>query len=408
MRRDGALSRSMRVVAVNRFYAPDESATAQLLADLSEALAEAGHDVVVITARLSYSAARDLPAHEERRGVAVRRVWSTRFGRARLAGRMLDYLTFYLFAVVTLLVTVRRGDIVIAKTDPPMISVGAWAVAWIRRARLVNWCQDLFPEVAGALGMTWANGIAGRGLTALRDRSLRGAAFNAVLNAPMRAHLLDAGVAPERIGVLPNWCDAAIAPVAAEANPLRKEWAAGATCVIGYSGNLGLAHMPDRVAALVEATRAVDGLRWLFVGGGAGHDRIRRLAETKAAVTRAPYQPRERLSLSLSAPDIHLVSLDPACEGLIMPSKLYGVLAAGRPVLFLGDPDGSVAREIETHGFGVVLAADRPAEWAARVAELVANLPDQGAAMAAAARARHIHYAPDRAIARWTSALESL
>jgi glycosyltransferase involved in cell wall biosynthesis len=114
-----------------------------------------------------------------------------------------------------------------------------------------------------------------------------------------------------------------------------------------------------------------------------------------------PYQPRERLSASLSAPDLHLVSLDPACEGLIMPSKLYGILAAGRPVAFLGDPDGAVARELRAHGLGVVLDIQRPASWRARLAALRDDPPARREMGERARRHFEQTYHPKQALARW-------
>jgi colanic acid biosynthesis glycosyl transferase WcaI len=144
-----------RVVFVNRYFYPDESATAQLLSDLAFGLAEHGFDVHVVCSRQLYGAPEaQLPAEEAVRGVVIHRVWTTRFGRRRLLGRALDYVSFYITCAVELLGLLRRRDVVIAKTDPPLISIVAALAARLRGAVLVNWLQDVFPEVASQLAPT--------------------------------------------------------------------------------------------------------------------------------------------------------------------------------------------------------------------------------------------------------------
>src|SRR3954470_2824798 len=143
-----------RVLFVNRFFHPDHSATSQMLSDLSFHLAERGWNVEVITSRQRYDdASAKLPPREIVRGVDVRRVWSTRFGRGFLPGRAIDYATFYVSAFFALLRRGGRGATIVALTDPPLISVVAALAAMLRGAALVNWTQDLFPDVAEALGM---------------------------------------------------------------------------------------------------------------------------------------------------------------------------------------------------------------------------------------------------------------
>ena len=144
----------MRVIFLNRYFYPDHSATSQMLSDLAFFLAGAGHEVCVVTSCQRYDdAAAGLPLRERIDGVEVHRVRTTRFGRDNLVGRAADYATFYLAAGWRLWRIARAGDVIVAKTDPPLISVVAWLIARWRGARLVNWVQDVFPEVAEALGV---------------------------------------------------------------------------------------------------------------------------------------------------------------------------------------------------------------------------------------------------------------
>jgi glycosyltransferase involved in cell wall biosynthesis len=324
----------MPLLFLNRFYAPDVSATAQLLTDLAEDLAARGEEVTVLTSRLRYDdPATRLPSRERRNGVRVRRVWTSRFGRAWLPGRAIDYATFYLSATFALLAEARRGDLLVAMTDPPLLSVPAALVAGLRGARLVLWCQDLFPEIAAAHGLRFARGRLGRLLRALRDWSLRRAETVVAIHPTMARRLAALGVPEARIRVIENWAPAGIRPVPHAANPLRREWGVeDDRFVVAYSGNLGRVHDPAGVIDLVRRT-AGRGVTWLFIGGGAGMAELARVvaAEGLPDVLFRPYQPRERLAESLSVADLHLVSLDPAFEGLVWPSKIYGIEAAGRP-----------------------------------------------------------------------------
>jgi len=344
----------MRVVFVNRYYAPDHSATSQMLTDLATALAADGADVHVITSRLRYDdASAALPPRERLDGVSVHRVRTSAFGRARLPGRALDYLSFYVTASLRLCRLSRRGDVVVAKTDPPLISVPAGWVARMRGARSVNWLQDLFPEVAAELGVGMASGASGRILRWLRDGSLRKASANVVLGRLMRARVSALGVDPRRIATIPNWADgAALRPVDREANPLRREWGLEGRFVVGYSGNMGRVHEFDTIVGAAEALRAQTSVVFLFIGGGAQAAAIKVASEGRRLTNLLfrPYQARERLGESLGAADAHLVTLRPELEGLVVPSKFYGIAAAGRPTLFVGDPEGeigTIVREAE-------------------------------------------------------------
>jgi colanic acid biosynthesis glycosyl transferase WcaI len=347
-----------KIVFVNRFFFPDQSATSRMLSDLAFQLVRLGLPVTVVTSRQLYSdpLAR-LPARETVDGVTIIRVATATRGRANLAGRALDYATFYTAAVLELLQVLSRGDVVVAKTDPPLVSI---PVSWAARAKgaiFVNWLQDLFPEVAGVLtpGLVpaWVAGI----LTSWRDRALRRASMNVVLGSSMGRRLLDRGVSDARIVEIPNWSDpSAIVPLAAEESETRRSLGLTGRFVVGYSGNFGRAHEFETLLGAARLLAADSGFAFLMTGAGA------KCAPLQQAVQRdgltgfvfQDYQSPERLSDSMAASDLHLVSLLPALEGLIVPSKIYGILAAGRPALFIGDPNGEVAALLAEHDCGVV------------------------------------------------------
>ena len=365
----------MRLIFLNRYFHPDHSATSQMLSDLAFFLAGAGHQVCVITSRQRYDdPAVVLPAYERINGVDVHRVRTSHFGRASLPGRALDYASFYCAAAWRLWRVARNHDVIVAKTDPPLISVVVGWVAHWRGARLVNWVQDVFPEVAEALGMRVLSGPQAGLLRRLRNRAFRSAAANVVLGESMAAVLARAGVPDTHIHVLPNWADqAAIYPVAAADNPLRRDWGLEGRCIVCYSGNMGRAHEFDTIlgAAQLLADQSAT-IGFLFIGGGAQRGRVEQQVRSRALgnVEFRPYQDAADLRFSLGAGDIHLVSQRPEVEGYVFPSKLYGILAAGRPLVFIGDPEGEISRLVAQEGVGVSVRQGDAAGLAAQLLHL--------------------------------------
>jgi hypothetical protein len=374
-----------------------------------DALDARGFSITVLAGRHNYlNTGAVLPAHAWRAGIEVRRVWHTGFGRFSLPGRTLDGATFAASAFLALLARARPGDVILAKTDPPLLSVVAWLAARLTGARLVNWCQDLFPEAAAAMGLSFARGPVGRALCALRNASLRGAETNVALCPGMAARLAAQGVPRERLTVIPNWADGElIRPRAPQHNPLRAAWGLGERFVIGYSGNLGCAHPVDPVIELMTALADEPGLVFLFIGAGSGYRTLRTAIAGRGLenVVFRPYQERAQLPLSLTAPDVHLVTLRPEWEGLVMPSKLYGALAAGRPVVFIGDPDGDVARIVRA-GPGLVASPQAMPTLAAEIRALRRD-PARLAQIGDAARCAYEACTRDASLDAWTRCLRA-
>ncbi len=412
-----------RIIFLNRFFYPDTSPTSELLSDLAFTLAERGYRVSVITSRLTYENGAAALSHRERaRGVEVWRVWTSKRGRHRLAGRALDYVTFYLVAGWRLWRLARAGDIVVAKTDPPLLSIVVAPIAWLRRARLVNWLQDIFPEVAEALNIGGRPGRVGfKLLRPLRNWSLRMADTNVVVGTGMAARLQAQGVPCESIRVISNWADGnLIAPLSAGPSRLRKDWAPNSRFIIGYAGNLGRAHdvdtIVDAMSLLQEQANASSAndmaaqIMFVFVGGGAQRARLERevLRRRLSNVRMRPYQARERLAETLGLVDLHLVSLNPKLEGLIVPSKFYGVAAAGRPTIFIGAPDGEIARLIDEAGCGLTVGPGDGEGLMMRILQLAADR-DLCASMGARARQAFEHHWDRRfAIEKWEKVLNAV
>jgi colanic acid biosynthesis glycosyl transferase WcaI len=400
-----------RVIFVNRFYAPDESATSQMLSDLAEALARSGMEVEVFCSRQLYGdAGADLPATEVLRGVSVRRLAATRFGRKSLVGRAIDYATFYIGATEYLLTHVRRGDVLVVKTDPPLLSLVGWLTAGSRGVILVNWLQDLYPEVASRLARSRVPRSVEFLIRAARDRSLATARINVVLGTRMREYLIGRGISAARIGISENWADEnRLHPLAASRSELRGRLGLRDCFVVAYSGNLGRAHDSTTILEAAAALEGDSDIVFLMIGGGAGMRTLEREVQARGLTNFrfTPYQSRDTLSDSLAAGDVHLVSLRPELEGLVVPSKLYGVLAAGRPVVFVGDPDGELAALVATTKVGVSVKSGDPDELCRALRAL---RDDEGRRMRMGVRAREVfeeRYTLAAAVARWRQMLSA-
>jgi len=347
-----------KIIFINRYFYPDHSATSQMLSDLAFGLAEKpeNKEIHIVTSRQRYDdAAVQVSKYEKINNVYIHRVWTSRFGRQKLIGRAVDYLSFYITAAIKLLQHTKKGDTLVAKTDPPLISVIATIVVKLKKAHLVNWLQDLFPEVAAELGIKIVQGKLFKVLKYIRNQTLQQAKMNIAIGELMAERLRKEGIAEEKIIVIQNWADEEqIKPVPHEQNSLRKEWGLENKFVVGYSGNLGRSHDFSTILAAAEELRNNPKIKFLFIGGGAQLPNIKQHCKEKGLnnVMFKPYQPREKLDQSLSVSDVHLISLKPELEGLIVPSKFYGILAAGRPVIFLGSKDGEIARKIKYKNCG--------------------------------------------------------
>jgi colanic acid biosynthesis glycosyl transferase WcaI len=364
----------LRIWFVNCFFWPDASATSQMLSDLAFQMSENGYRISVVASTGLYEdGGRDLPHFERHRGVDIHRVKRPRFGRRTLIGRAYDCGSMHVRFAAALAKRARRDDIVVVKTDPPMLSCAIAPVARALGLRQINWLQDLYPEVALELGVTALKPIAPL-LLAVRDWSLRGAAMNVAIGEQMAGRLRARGVEPEQIAVIHNWCDDdAIAPKPVSDNRLRAAWGLAGKFVVGYSGHLGRAHECDTLLAAAEQLRGDPDIVFLFIGGGLMAERLQQCVRERSlqsAFRFQPFQPSSALPESLGVPDIHWISLRPEMEGLIVPSKFYGVVAAGRPTIAVADLNGEIASLVSRHRCGLAVSPGDGAGFASAILAL--------------------------------------
>jgi glycosyltransferase involved in cell wall biosynthesis len=379
-----------------------------MVSSLAFGLAELGWQVHAVASRQLYEEPNaKLSAKECFRQVWIHRLWTTRFGRGRLFGRSIDYLSFYFSILIALLRLARRGDVIIATTDPPLVSVMVWLAAVAKGAIQVNWMHDVFPEVAQVLGVI-PPGPGYRLLLRLRNGSLRNAAINVTVGHRMAAHLKTQGVPAERTVVIHNWADGrTVQPLPRSFNPLRVEWRLQGKFVIGYSGNLGRAHEFKTILDAAQVLRDRPDIAFLFIGAGHQLAMIEAEAQKRGLtnISIRPFQPTWRLKQSLSVPDVHLVSLQAALEGLVVPSKFYGIAAVGRPTIFVGDPSGEIPAILAEAGCGAI-APIGDADALARLILTLQRSPAQCERWGGNARAVFLQrFDQPVAIARWSKVI---
>ena len=355
-----------KLIFINRFFYPDISATSQLLSDLVFTLSEDEFKIEVLCSRLLYTDnnAEPLPLNENINNIQVHRLRSSQLGKKRPIYRLFDYLTFYISVCWYLLKNLTRNTVVVTKTDPPLLSIPISLIAKLKRAKVINWYQDVFPEVAQAAGITignkWTTTIIMGAIRLLRNISLKQSMANVVLSESMREHMISCGIQENSLHIIPNWSNLSdIHPISAEHSKFRDTWNLKGQFVVGYSGNLGVAHEFETMIGAADVLRNNPNITFLIIGSGQRRNaaiEAVRLLKLENKVIFKPYQPRESLGQSLAVADVHLISLRPAMEGLIVPSKFYGIAAAARPSIYIGNTNSEMARLLQSEQCGCSVA----------------------------------------------------
>jgi glycosyltransferase involved in cell wall biosynthesis len=394
-----------RLLVFNQYYHPGVEATAHLLTELCESLTSE-YAVTVITGRLH--GWEEEPDYEVRNGVEIVRVHSTSYDRAALHRRVANYFTYSARALRRGLVA-RRPDVVLCMTDPPLIGNVAQLVALRFRRPFVIVSQDVFPEIAVSLGRL-RHPLLIRGLRRLIGFYLRHADRVVAIGPVMKERLVEKGARPDRVEVIPNWVDtSAVAPEPRD-NPWAREQGLVDRFVVMHSGNVGHAQNLDTLIDAVGKLDDLEQLRVLIIGTGARVSHVMDLARRLDAdrVQFLPYQPRSRLSESLSSADLHFLGLSPGLSGFIVPSRLYGILAAGRPVLAAVEADSEPAMLVQEIGCGIVVPPNRPDLVAQTIREFASGRHDLTAMGRKGREYVQAHGSRKTAVARYRQLLDGV
>lgn len=332
------------LVVVSQAYPPDPTSVGQHVADVASAMARRGWRVVVLTSARGYEdASRVYPARETIDGVEVRRLPLSSGGKSSIAMRLLGGTSFVAQAVMRALL-MPRVDLVLVSTCPPMAPAAGVLLSWLRRVPVKFWLMDMNPDQMVAIGKIGARSLPARVFDAMNRAILRRASDVVVLDRFMAERVRAKLDVSRKISILPPWPhEDHLEPVPAAENPFRDEHGLQGRRVVMYSGN----HSPSNpLGTLLDAARRLrnePGLAFLFVGGGMAKRDVEAAAAECPSIRALPYQPMERLRWSLSAGDVHVVTMGDDMVGILHPCKVYGAMAIARPILFLGPADCHVA-----------------------------------------------------------------
>jgi glycosyltransferase involved in cell wall biosynthesis len=352
------------ILFINRVYPPESGATGRVLEQVAVRLKEAGWGVTVLTTAGEQSG----PGAVVRDGVKVNRVGGFH-SKSSLVARAAGYALMIPSLLIRAL-KLPRADVVVTMTDPPMLAVIGPIVRLLKGSTLVHWAQDLYPEVAEEAGVFKRGGIVAGVIRALSTASLKAHDLVVSVGRCMSERLSRRGIPPDRMKFIPNiGMEREIVPCGSGANPFRIRNAISLeTLVVMYSGNLGRAHEFGTVLEAARLLRDQGEREILFLFVGEGPSRLAAEREATAAalsnVRFLPSQPGAEIAESLGAADLHLVTMRQGMSGLVVPSKFYGVMAAGRPCLFIGPSDSEVARVIREAGCGEVIGIGEGAKLA--------------------------------------------
>ena len=362
------------ILFITQVYPPDPAAVGQQIADVAADLAARGRSVTVLTADRGYDdPSVRYPRRERRDGVRIVRLpWSS-LGKRSMSVRLAGGLSFILQATLRALFTRGLGRVVVT-TVPVMSPVAGAALALTLRAGVIYWIMDLNPDQLVALDVVRPDSLVARMLDWCNVALLRRATAVIVCDQYMAKRVRDKFDPGDRLHVATPWAhDQHLASIPRDENPFRRAHVAEGRRVVMYSGNHALtnplATLLDAAAGLVDDPR----LMFLFIGGGAGKKDVesRRLPN----VVSLPYQPLEQIKYSLSAADVHVVTIGSAVVGIVHPCKIYGAMAVGRPILAFG-PRQSHVGDIVSQGIGWHLEHG-DVEGTVAALRLIAELPSE-------------------------------
>ena len=395
----------MHILLLNEYYPPDTSATAKMAAQVAETLAQR-HQVTVVAGRPSYDPDARYPyallRRDTRNKVTVECVGSTAYSRHQMRRRVSNYLSYLTLAVPRALAL--RPDIILSMTDPPVAGIAGAFIARLAGRPFVYNIRDLYPDMAVGGDIVRAGKWVAR-WESLHRRALKQAARVIVLGDDMRERILAKGVAPERVVVVRDGSViASPTQMPDRSDPVVQEIRHGFPFVVLHAGNLGFYGAWDTLLGAAKIL-SNENTGFVFIGDGANRAALESAAGATANIKFAPFRPVEQIAHVMMAGDLHIVTVKRGLEGVVVPSKLYSILAAGRPILAVAPPESDAARIVVESGCGIAADPDDPAAVAAAIKELRAQ-PERLAEMGRRARETAAKYARVNELERFVAIVE--
>ncbi len=395
------LTYPMRLLIFNQYYPPDSGATAQWLSSLCKVLASTCQ-ITIVCGYPSYNPIKKDASHIK--GIRVIRVPSTTFHRSNMFGRLCNYFTYFIsaFSLSSFLLFRKKPDLIVAMTDPPIIGLIAKYVATIKRVPFIYIIQDLHPESAIVIGKI-KNRLIIKILKAITLFLCQKAEKVVVISLRMQQRLLEKGVPNEKIIIIPNWADTKSIAPEPKKNPFSLRHGLEKRFVVMYSGNLGLSQNLDILLELAKTLQDLKDLVFVIIGDGARKielmDQVRKL--NLANVLFFPYQSTSEMRYSFGTADLFIIPLVSGLDGLVVPSKVFSIMASGRPFIAFASKQSEVAQIAEKFECGLTVQPDDPKELADKI-RWAYHSQDQLSILGQRGRtAVENHYKDEVAIARY-------
>lgn len=354
-----------KILIINQHFYPEVAATGQLLLDLCEDLVRAGYRVKVITGNpnADLNGKNKILKRENYKGIEILRLKNTTFDKYKMTGRILNYLTFH-FSVFFQILFYERPDLVLVLSTPPFISFYGLILKTLKKVKTIYIVQDLFPDLVVELGKIknkYFIDILESFSKCIIRRMDRVVVVGEFMKRKIKRDILQ-GMDSEHIITIHNWADGEKIKVMRgekEKNPVKAEWGLEGKFIVLYSGNIGDLHEFDTIISAAEdlGEQGWEKICFVFIGEGIKKEYIKRKVKEKGLnnVLFFPFQPREVLKYSLGLADVSLVTLKKGFEGMVVPSKIYGILASGRPVIAVVGGESEVTEIIRKGRCGEVV-----------------------------------------------------
>lgn len=348
----------MNILIISKFYDPDPG-QGQRVAEAATALADRGHTVRVFAQRQSTAGEQRISLNN---GVVVERLWSPTESGFALGAKAFFALWFQLTASLRILFSRERFDILLTFSTPPMVHVLGVLLSRLKRLHYVFWCIDVHPESMIALGHLSEKSFSTRVLAAANRWALQRCDLTISVGRCMKHLLVSQGAPPEKVAIVPMWHRDALAnlPNQEIVKTMQRELGTTGRFVVMYSGNFGRMHQFEGLLAAAEELRDDAGTVFLFSGTGPRLDYVRQVAAKRRLdnlIIRPPF-PEEVLSEAFALASVHVISLRSRALGISVPGKLYGAMASGRPVIFVGPERSEAALTVREEECGFVVDPD--------------------------------------------------
>jgi glycosyltransferase involved in cell wall biosynthesis len=401
---------SKSLLIINRSFWPDIEATGQFFTELCEYLAK-DYKVTVIAGRSYYTKDSSwgfgkFYKKEQYKGIKIIRVCNTIFWKGNLVGRLINWFTFGILSFLISLTISPR--LIIVGTDPPFLGIIAMMVSRIKSTPFIYNCRDLYPEVAVAMGKIKKHSLLGRTFSYFDKMALNSARLVVCLGPTMENKLKAKGVSEDRLRVISDWVDTSlIKPIPKNENPLLKKLGLQNKFIIMYSGNIGFS---QDFSSILQALSVVkEDIYLIFIGEGAAKKSLKSEVSSRGLknVMFLSYQPLDALSFSLSMADLHLIPLKKGLAGTIVPSKIYGIMAAGRPYLTISDKESEAAILAKEFGCGLWGAPSEPNEIAQTISWAINHRDEIEKIGQAARQIAEMKFDKNIVMKEWLSVLEN-